>query len=494
MPPKTPMMPAADDLVRSLSTTAHRAVTTTSRARGNGAWPHFSAGFCERDGGAIPGKADMQAEERPGQLEATVGHLERLCGRLEQAEQQFKRLTDECDKVLHGLVAVDRRHSAAIASLNERLGDWCNLEGKLLEESSRRLERFERAVSHEWMVLRRLNEEPIADLREQAETLRQTCLEAARLARLRLESAEQAHAAQAEDIDRRLAEWTRQLLQAAQRQGADGQPPAPARLPDGTAPWSFEGVAQLHQEMRGGARRSEDDGPATRRDDPTGRREDDGEAETDVEAAAGQDRAGRWRPSRWLVAVRSVGLAALLALLVWTSGGPDAGGAAARGNGAAAVRPPATRPVPAAAPPAAAPAAAPEPDPRLIEAQRAAERAAILVEILAAPDLRRYALGGLGATPAAYAQVLWSRTRGLAITASRLPAPPASTLYQVWIRGVTGTASAGTLVPDANGRASLVVSGPLTLPAPGAIRVTIEPQGGSPQPTGEPCLAGGPTT
>ena len=33
-----------------------------------------------------------------------------------------------------------------------------------------------------------------------------------------------------------------------------------------------------------------------------------------------------------------------------------------------------------------------------------------------------------------------------------------------------------------------------TLPAPGAIRVTIEPQGGSPQPTGEPCLAGGPTT
>lgn len=485
VPPYAPMMPAAGDLVRFLSTHCPPGGHHDKPCARKWGWPHFSAGFCGRDGGAIPGKADMQAEDRPGQLEATVGHLERLCGRLEQAEQQFKRLTDECDKVLHGLVAVDRRHSAAIASLNERLGDWCNLEGKLLEESSRRLERFERGVSHEWMVLRRLNEEPIADLREQAETLRQTCLEAARLARLRLESAEQAHASHAEDVDRRLAEWTRQLLQAAQ--GADGQPVAAARLPDGIAPWSFEGVAQLHQELRGGARRPEDDARAERRDEPA-------EAETDAGVAPGQERAGRRRATRWLVAIGSVGLAALLVVLVWTSGGPGAPAAPAGVHRVASVQPPAARPLAAAAPPASAPPAAPEPDPRLIEAQRAAERAAVLVEILAAPDLRRYALGGLGATPTAYAQVLWSRTRGLAITASRLPAPPAATLYQVWIRNVSGTASAGTLVPDANGRASLVVSGPLKLPAPGAIRVTIEPQGGSPQPTGESCLAGGPTS
>lgn len=426
----------------------------------------------------------MDGDDRPGQLEATVGHLERLCGRLEQAEQQFRRLTDECDQVLHGLVTVDRRHSAAIASLNERLGDWCNLEGKLLEESSRRLERFERGVSHEWMVLRRLNEEPIADLREQAEALRRTCLEAARVARLRLESAEQAHATHAEDIDRRLAEWTRQLLQA-QRPGAEGTALAAPRPGEGAEPWSFEGVAQLHQEMRSAppARDAHDTDPQRDADSP--RRDADSPRRDANDQAVAEESPPRERlGSRWAVAAGGLALAAILVVLVWMSGGPGTRGAAA------SVERPGPA-VPVAAPAAPVPAVL-EPDPRLVEAQRAAERAAILVEILAAPDLRRYAMGGLGATPNAYAQVLWSRTRGLAITASRLPPPPAASTYQVWIRNASTTASAGTLAPDANGRASLVVSGPLKLPAPGAIRVTIEPQAGSPQPTGTPCLAGGP--
>lgn len=428
-------------------------------------------------------------DDRPGQLDATVGHLERLCSRLEQAEQQFKRLTDECESVLHGLVAVDRRHSAAVATLNERLGDWCNLEGKLLEESARRIERFERGVSHEWMVLRRLNEEPIAELREQADALRRTCLEAARIARLRLESAEQAHASQAEGIERRLAEWTHQLLQA-QRQAIEsplrGAPGAPAAA--AVEPWSFEGVAQLHQELRSGA--SGVDAAPARGDDHPGREgEAAPEATADAPAAEpsppAEPRPAGGRGARWAVALGGIGLAALLVFLVLSSGGP---GTPQSGAG--------PRPAEASQPVTQAPPPAPvvsEPDPRLLEAQRAAERAAVMVDILAAPDLRRYALGGLGATPGAYAQVLWSRTRGLAVTASRLPAPPTGTAYQVWIRNAARTASAGTLAPDANGRASLVVSGPLKLPQPGAIRVTIEPQAGSPQPSGQLCLAGGPT-
>ena len=437
----------------------------------------------------------MEGDDWPGQLEATVGHLERLCGRLEQAERQFKRLTDECENVLHGLVAVDRRHSAAVASLNERLGDWCNLEGRLIEESSRRIERFERGVSHEWMVLRRLNEEPIVELREQAETLRRTCLEAAHIARLRLESAEQAHASHAEDIDRRLAEWTRQLLQA-QRPAPDAAA-LPAPPPSaGVEPWSFEGVAQLHQELRSGTSRV--GLPAAAKPDPGAASLQDVVAhEVEAPEPAGDDPAVTGEPApdgtaggierrmRWAVAIGGLALAGLLVVLVWMSGGPGTSRAAANGKRAAPVAP---------APVHAPPPAPPEPDPRIVEAQRAAERAAILVEILAAPDLRRYALGGLGATPSAYAQVLWSRTRGLAITASRLPEAPAGKVYQVWIRNVSGTASAGTLAPDANGRASLVVAGPLKLPPPGAVRVTLEPQAGSPQPTGEPCLAGGPTT
>ncbi len=456
----------------------------------------------------LPAAGEPREDDRAGQLEAALGHLERLFGRLERAEQQFKRLTDECEGVLHGLVAVDRRHSAAIASLNERLGDWCNLEGKLLEESARRIERFERGVSHEWMVLRRLNEEPIAELREQADALRRTCLEAARIARLRLEGAEQARASHAEDIDRRLAEWTRQLLQAAQRQGSDAAALGTPRPAAGVEPWSFEGVAQLHQELRGGAPRpeaAETGGNGAGRDGrepsvtaPRSSRSQADHAGTDERLALDQPqeqpgeqpleeerRSGSLGRRTWFVALGGVALAALLVVLVLGTGGPGTPNAASPPSREAAERQAAEAPPP--------PPAVPEPDARVLEAQRAAERAAVMVEILAAPDLRRYALGGLRATPAAYAQVLWSRTRGLAVTASRLPAPPPNTAYQVWIRNAAGAASAGLLTPDANGRASLVLAGPLKLPQPGAIRVTIEPQAGSPHPTGELCLAGGPS-
>jgi hypothetical protein len=115
-----------------------------------------------------------------------------------------------------------------------------------------------------------------------------------------------------------------------------------------------------------------------------------------------------------------------------------------------------------------------------------------MVEILAAPDLLRYALAGAQASPAAYAQVLWSRTRGLAVTASRLPPAPEGKAYHVWIASATSTVSAGVLLPDATGRASLVVPGPLTLPRLGAIRVTLEATSGTTAPSGDLCLTGGP--
>ncbi|HSK07944.1 MAG TPA: anti-sigma factor [Vicinamibacterales bacterium] len=420
-------------------------------------------------------------EEQSGRIEATVGQLERLCGRLEQAEQHFKRLTDECETVLQGLVAVDRRHSGAIASLNERLGDWCNLEGKLLEESSRRIERFERGVSHEWMVLRRLNEEPIAELREQAEALRRTCLEAARLARLRLDTAERSYASHAEEIERRLAEWTHRLLPP----GGSGGPS------DTPEPWSFEGVAQLHQDVRnaGPGTRGGDDGGG----DPEASPHKSVPHETEPNETAPHDDGGpKGSPHKWALAAGGVGLVSLMVFLVLASGRPQTMSTTLPGGVAAysAADPPGDSPDEGQA---AVKRDAAAQDERLLEAQRAAEHAALMVDILAAPDLLRYALAGAGTRSAAYAQVLWSRTRGMAITASRLPAAPPGSAYQVWIGNEVQLAPAGALTPDATGRASLVVPGPLTLPRLGRIRITLEPEGGSPQPSGELCLAGGPT-
>jgi len=424
----------------------------------------------------------MDGEPRLEQLDTTLEHLERLCGRLEHAERHFKQLTDECQGVLQGLVTLDRRHASAVAGLNDRLGDWCNLESKLLEESARRIEQFERGVSHEWMVLRQLNEEPIADMREQADTLRRTCLEAARMARLRLEAAEQAYASHAAALEQRMVEWQRRWIDAATSN------PALAASAGAVEPWPLEGVAQLHQELRtapaGPGIAKDTRALVTTRIGPGSPPEDVAAVEQAPSPTPAPDepdgKPARWRRGALLTVVGVVAITlVVLGLFALTS-----------------LRTPA--PVPAtpsvAAPPAPAADESREREERLAEAQRLVERAGSMVDILAAPDLLRYGLTGTGPAATSYAQVLWSRSRGVAVTASRLPAPPAGQAYTMWVISDGPPTAVGVLVPDASGRASLVVPGPLTLPRLVALRVTLEAGAGAGQPSGPTCLAGGPTS
>jgi anti-sigma-K factor RskA len=83
------------------------------------------------------------------------------------------------------------------------------------------------------------------------------------------------------------------------------------------------------------------------------------------------------------------------------------------------------------------------------------------------------------------AQLLWSRTHGLALSAASLQAPPKGSVYQVWLVTRTTPASVGVLVPAADGPTSVVFPWPdgLRRMVVGAT-VTVEPDGGSPQPTG----------
>lgn len=72
--------------------------------------------------------------------------------------------------------------------------------------------------------------------------------------------------------------------------------------------------------------------------------------------------------------------------------------------------------------------------------------------------------------------------------ASQLPAAPSGHTYELWYLGADGNAvPAGTFVPGADGHATTVLTG-----APGqaaAVGMTVEPAGGSPQPTTAPILA-----
>ena len=127
-------------------------------------------------------------------------------------------------------------------------------------------------------------------------------------------------------------------------------------------------------------------------------------------------------------------------------------------------------------------------DARLQLAQQTARSAQALATLLAAPDLHRFDLAADDARVAA--QVLWSRSQGIAFSASRLPPPPAGRAYQLWLLTPTRTTSVGLISPDANGRASALFDPIASLPRPIVRAVmTVEDAAGAIEPTGVPYLA-----
>jgi anti-sigma-K factor RskA len=114
------------------------------------------------------------------------------------------------------------------------------------------------------------------------------------------------------------------------------------------------------------------------------------------------------------------------------------------------------------------------------------------LSVLAAPDVAHVDLKGQPVAPQASAHALWSRSRGLVLAASNLPALPPGRTYQLWVlRGANAPISDGWVFKtDASGRATTMFATPATLPAPTGMAVSIEPDGGSATPMGAIYLAG----
>jgi Anti-sigma-K factor rskA, C-terminal len=126
-----------------------------------------------------------------------------------------------------------------------------------------------------------------------------------------------------------------------------------------------------------------------------------------------------------------------------------------------------------------------EADRQIADARTTALRAQIVSNVLAAPDLVRFNLGSPASTGLAFAQVLWSRSRGMVVSASRLPPAPDGSAYQVWLLSEGAAMSVGTLTPDADGRATLSLDTlPKLPPRVTGIIVTAEPAAGSATPSG----------
>lgn len=127
---------------------------------------------------------------------------------------------------------------------------------------------------------------------------------------------------------------------------------------------------------------------------------------------------------------------------------------------------------------------------RITVALQAAAAAETPLAILTAPDVQRIDLAGQPAAPRASARAFWSRSRGLVLTGANLPSLPPGRVYQLWFVTAQAPVSAGLLTPDEAGRLTTVLNTPADIPAPVALAVTIEPEGGSPGPTGDKYLVG----
>jgi anti-sigma-K factor RskA len=128
---------------------------------------------------------------------------------------------------------------------------------------------------------------------------------------------------------------------------------------------------------------------------------------------------------------------------------------------------------------------------QMADVRRTAVDTQSTMAVLTAPDLARIDLAGQAVAPSASARAFWSRSRGLVLTGSNLPALPAGRTYQLWVlTDQPAPISAGVLKPDAGGRISAMFVTPPDLRKPVAMAVTIEPEGGVPSPTGDKYLVG----
>jgi anti-sigma-K factor RskA len=106
-------------------------------------------------------------------------------------------------------------------------------------------------------------------------------------------------------------------------------------------------------------------------------------------------------------------------------------------------------------------------------------------QVLAAPDARALS-GGVGS--GGRGSVVYSEEAGRAVfVATGLPAPPSGQTYQAWYVDGDNPRSAGVFQPDSSGDVTQVLEGDLG--AAQAVAFTVEPAGGSTQPTSDPVLA-----
>jgi hypothetical protein len=417
------------------------------------------------------------------QVNATLQQIRQTHDSLQQMESRLSEMTSECAGILDRWAKNDERHATAVAELHSRLSEWNDLERKLLAESATRIHQFERGVHHEWQALRQKHEEPLQKLDAQAARVTENCLAAVDAALRGFDRAEARLQTVEQQVARQMTELVREVREAL---AGVRQPALAAGAPRS---WPLEEVVRLHSELRAEASdepSAADEGALTPR--PVAPALADDRSQRKLLTAAADPEPPR-RSRGWIafaVAVAVLLTASVLHLRQRLDVALDAATtrAAAAERDAESARRLAREQIADAQRTA---------EHRIASAQQAAQSAQLTANVLAAPDLYRLDLAGTPSAPRAAAQVLWSRSRGIVFSGSRLPAAPDGGVYQLWMLTQEGPVAVGLLAPDSGGRVTAGFDPPARLPRPviGA-SVTIEPAAGAAQPAGPVYLSSPP--
>src|SRR5215831_14338492 len=164
-------------------------------------------------------------------------------------EQHLADLIERCSEILKHWAATGERHAQAVSELETKLISWNEAAARLQQDATGRFQDLERLIEHEWASLRRLHEEPVRQLRDQAESLTEICVSTAGSTQTGIERAEARLATLERDLHRRMDDLSRDvhavLDELRQQNGATVRSPASS--------WALEEVTRLHHEIRDGA-------------------------------------------------------------------------------------------------------------------------------------------------------------------------------------------------------------------------------------------------
>lgn len=107
-----------------------------------------------------------------------------------------------------------------------------------------------------------------------------------------------------------------------------------------------------------------------------------------------------------------------------------------------------------------------------------------------APDTRLATLTGTEMAPRAHARLAYNKSGAAMMVADELPPAPAGKDYQIWFIAEGKPVPGGVFKPDAQGHVEMHDQVPAAARGATAFAITLEPQGGTPAPTGEKYLLG----